>query len=166
MRHANTTRSFNCLALLLIWLSGLLVGCVFYFVNEALFLSMMRGALIAPVSFVGLFLIVFLPLILTYFSVLTEKPIIILIVCFFKSAAFTFCGLLISRLFFHASWLIRFLFLFTDSCFLSALLILWFVRFSCPRFRGDWDVKLCAVFGVLVALVDYCRISPFLMSLL
>lgn len=171
MRHyANSTVKFSNHYfyygfLLSCWMSGLLLGCVFGIRNVTLFSSMMRAALGERMSIVSMFLNFFFPLIITYLSVVIEKPIYILIVCFFKAAAYGFTGVLISYVFHNASWLIRLLFQFSDSCLLCVLMILWFYKPYNPQLKGNFDVKLCAVLGVLIAILDYCVISPYLQRL-
>ena len=76
--HANKLVCFHpakdALSLIFTWVSGLLLGYLFC---KPCFVSLMRSALLQPVSIVGLFICIFLPLILSYFSILLKKPIII-----------------------------------------------------------------------------------------
>ena len=167
MNFANNTKPFSrskcCLLFLFIaWILGLLVGYSVFFTNESFFLSLMPGAVTEPMSIVGLFAVIFLPLFFSYYSFLTDKPVIVLIVCFFKSAAFSFSGILVSHYFISASWLVLFLYLFSDTCCLAALSILWVRRFCCVNISGFGDVLNCALFGLGVAAVDYFAVSPFL----
>ena len=150
----------------LVWLLGLLTGSMFLLYCKPFHFSLMRSVLNQPVSIVGLFCSVSLPLIFTFISVLTGKPIIIWIVCFLKSAAFSFSGVFVSQYFGSASWLVRFLFLFGDCCVLSALFILWFRRCGNEQTYGRVDLLICGIFSALIAAVDYFVISPFVMGLL
>ena len=153
---------FLIVSLLLTWVIGILLG---YFYYEPSFSPMMRSVVIRPVSIVGLFSCIFLPLFCSFFSVIVRRPIFILIVCFFKAVSFGFsCGML-TQLYGSAAWLIRFLFLFSDSCFCVILLLLWSHRFVYPNIRGYRDFFYCALFGAGIALVDSLFISPFLQGL-
>ena len=126
----------------------------------------MRSVLCQPVSIVGLFCSIFLPLIFTYLSVITEKPVIIWIVCFLKSAAYSFSCVFLSQHFGSASWLVRVLFLFSDSCSLLALFILWFGICGCEHAGRRYSFLFCGTFCILIAAIDYFFISPFVMGLL
>ena len=165
--YANVQRSISksrywCITLIFSWLAGLAVGSCFY--KPSLF-SLMRSALFQPVSIVGLFVCLFLPLLCSYFSFVTEKPVLIVIVCFFKAVAFGFSCSLISQTYGTAAWLARFLFLFSDSCFLLVLFVLWLRRFLNTGIQNMTDVYVCAVIGILIAAVDYFVISPFVVGL-
>ena len=161
-------RFFFCgsrIALCVVWIAGLLYGCAIAFTNNSVFLSWMRSTVFQSVSIVGLLVSVFLPFLLTYISLVIEKPIIILIVCFFKAAAFTFCGVLIHQCYGTASWLVGYLFLFSNSCFVFFLFALWFRRIGSSRMTGNFDLSLCGIIGFAVALLEYLFISPFLLGL-
>lgn len=154
--------AYQCIALIFSWLSGLLIGCC---LCKLYSFSLMRSALLQPVSIVGLFVCIFLPLILSYFSFAANKPIFITIVCFLKAVAFGFSCALVSQTFDAASWLIQILFLFSDSCFLLVLFVLWLRRFLIADAHGVGDILVCAVFGILIASADYFVVSPILEGL-
>lgn len=153
------------IALCLAWVTGLLYGCAIALTNNSVFLIWMRSAVSQSVSIVGLLVSVFLPLLLTYISVVIEKPFIILIVCFLKAAAFAFCGTLIHQCYGTASWLVGYLHLFSDSCFLFFLFALWYWHFGSSRMIGSFDLSLCGIIGFVLAALEYLLISPFLLGL-
>mgnify|MGYP003307801399 CR=1 FL=1 len=165
--HANKLVCFHpakdALSLIFTWVSGLLLG---YLLCKPCFVSLMRSALLQPVSIVGLFICIFLPLILSYFSILLKKPIIILVVCFIKSIAYGFSYGLLALLYSEASWLLRSLFLFSDSCMLLILVTLWLNLYSADRKRIYRAFRLATVVAGVVAILDYCVVSRFLESLL
>ena len=166
--YANDCRIFStgmlrCFCLIACWIIGLLIG---YFFSEPFSFSLMRSAAQQPVSIVGLFIALFYPLICTYFSFLTEKPIVVLIVCFLKAVAFGFSGALISQYFQSAGWIVCLLLMFSDCCFVCVLLILWLRCFSGVSVHPMSDLFVCAVIGICIAAADYFIISPFLQGLL
>ena len=165
--HANKLVCFHpakdALSLIFTWVSGLLLGYLFC---KPCFVSLMRSALLQPVSIVGLFICIFLPLILSYFSILLKKPIIILVVCFIKSIAYGFSYGLLALLYSEASWLLRSLFLFSDSCMLLILVTLWLNLYSADRKRIYRAFRLATAVAGFVAILDYCVVSHFLESLL
>jgi len=152
-------------ALGITWLIGLISGACFSLFLKPSFFSVMRSAFFQPVSIVGLFASVFFPLTCSFFSILIDKPIMILIVCFIKAVAYGFSGAMISLCFDSASWLFSFLFLFSDSCFLIILFFLWFRRSDFLHSPGSYDFLLCSVLGLLIVVADYFVISPFLLGL-
>ena len=165
--NANKSNNFRvtvrvCL-LVFLWILGLALG---YLLSKPCYIPLMRSALLQPVSIVGFIVCIFLPLILTSLSICLEKPILILIVCFIKSAAYGFsCGL-ISLIFCSASWLVRFLFLFSDSCFLLVLLSIWIKAFSDTKKIRFRSLQYAAVIAVLIGIADYCVVSPLIERLL
>lgn len=161
-RHLSSKYSCRCIALICCWAVGLIVG---YCYCKPCFLPLMHSAVLQQVSIVGLFVCIFLPLICSYFSFLTDKPVIIMIVCFLKAAAFGFCGALVSQSFYTASWMIRLLFMFSDCCVMILLFVLWFRRFSGAHIRGMMDIAVCTVIGAGIAVVDYFLISPMVLRL-
>ena len=144
------------------WFLGYLIG---YSFADSSFLSLMHSALLQPVSIVGLFVCIFLPLLLTWVSVSLNKPVIILTVCLTKAIAFGFSCKLLLLTAGSAAWLYRVLFLFSDSCILIVLFMTWFRFFSFKAHLkpNNGIVLFCAT---AIAIVDYSAISPYLLGLL
>ena len=153
------------ISLCIFWLLGISVGCWISQVLKPSFFLLMRSVVCQPVSIVGLFTSIFLPLILSYLSFLCKKPVIILIVCFLKAVAFSFSGVLLSQFFGSASWLLRFLFLFSDNCFMIVLFYLWYQFCGSLEYLGYSNLIMYSVLGLCVAATDYFVISPLLMGL-
>lgn len=151
--------------LLLIWAFGLFAGIYFYILVKPPIFLQMRSVIFQPVSIVGLIFSLFLPLLCTYVAVSLNKPIIILIVCFFKAVAFGFTYSWISVLFGSASWLVRLLFMFSDYCFLHVLFALW-IQFSSKHhdFKA-YDFCFSILLALIVTAADYLLVSPFVIGL-
>lgn len=147
------------ISLILCWCCGMFLGCSLY---EPLPLSMMRSAVCTPVSIVGVFVCVFLPLLCTYFSFISERPIIILIVCMLKATAYGYSANLIHVCFSTAGWLVRLLFLFSDSCLMVLLLFLWIYHFSGNYKGAVYRLYLCGLLSTVVVASDVYVIHPFL----
>ena len=166
---AELTRYFKnnrfLIAFSLFWFAGILAGFGLFHLCKPFVFLQMRSAVLQPVSIVGLFCSIFLPLFCTYISVLINRPIIVLVVCFFKAASFCFSFSCVSALYDTASWLLYMLFMFSDSCFLLILFFLWL------RYPYNYDAKSKRIFcfSILVALLiifgDYFIVSPFLIGL-
>lgn len=157
------TSSFAFLpALFLAWIGGISFGCSLY---EPLPLILMRSVVITPMSIVGVFVCEFLPLACTYFSFLLDKPIIILIVCFLKAAAYGYTVKLISCCFLSAGWLVQLLFLFSDSCLLFLLFFIWIYHVVGRENREYAMMNICSILCVLIIFADVYVIHPFLEGL-
>ena len=157
-------RSRICLCFF--WLAGILSGCAFAMRNSSLFHPLMRGSVFQTVSIVGLLVSILLPLLFTWISLITGKPIIILIVCFIKAAAFAFCSVLIHQCYGNASWMVRFLYLFSDSCFLIILFSLWYWCLGTGQRIGNSILSFCSLIGVLLAAAELIFISPLILRVL
>ena len=151
--------SLLLLCLILSWCGGIILGCGLY---EPSSLYLMRSAISMPVSIVGIFVSFFLPLLCTYFSVITNKPIIILVVCFLKATAFGYTIKLVSCYFLTAGWLIRLLFLFSDGCLLFFLLFLWIYHFFGNVKQSVCVLNFVGLMYAFVLLFDVYVIYPFI----
>ena len=149
-------------ALLAVWCCGLVWGCSIY---EPSYLSLMHCAVSEPVSIIGVFACVYLPLIITYFSFLTDKPAALMVVCFIKAASCCFSGQLVFRYFDSAGWLIRLLFLFSDSINLLILLYLWIHHLGGKSSELKRDLLIAAFFCTVITIVDLFVVDPFLKGL-
>lgn len=156
------SRNGRFTSLVFCWLFGLIVG---YCLLEPFFLPLMRSVALQPVSIVGYLVSLFLPFVGSYVAIISDKPIIIMIVCFLKAVAFGFTGALISQFFYSASWLVRFLLMFSDSWFLFVLFILWFRRFSDFNIHGSMDILVTALLGIGISIADFFWISPIVFRL-
>ena len=161
-RPYNRHSFFLILCLILCWCCGMFFGCRLY---EPLSLSLMHSAVNTHVSIVGVFVCTVLPLLCTYFSFITEKPIIILIVCMLKAAAYGYSAKLINVCFSTAGWLVQLLFLFSDSCLLVLLLFLWIYHFAGNSKRAICGLYLCGLLSAIVVMFDNYVIHPFLEGL-
>ncbi len=148
------------------WLLGLCAGGFLGLLFEPFSFSMMRSAAVQSVSIVGLFLSALFPLVFTYFSVYLHKPIIIFLVCLFKAVAFGFSGTVIAKYFGDSGWLMQFLLLFSDSCVLPVLFLVWFLCLGDSNNMKRIPFLSYCIFGISVAAVDYYVVSPFVLGLL
>ena len=146
------------------WLSGLLIGFSFFLVSKPFSFSMMRSILCIPVSIVGLSLTIFLPLFLSYFSLVVNKPFLALVSCFLKAFSFGFTYSCFNFKFHSASWLIRSLFMFSGSIS-SILLIVQCCNYFNRELSGSMRTSAYFFLGLLTLLIDCFFISPLLLEL-
>ena len=152
------------LSLFLVWSFGLIVGCNLFYTCRLYFLSLMGSVAMQSVSIVGVLASMLFPLFFSYLSIITNNSIYILIVIFLKAVSFGFTGTLLEDLYLTAGWLLRFLFLFSDYCFLPACC--WFHLFVAgnkTRIRSSLIVIL--IFAVVLTMINFSVISPLLQSL-
>ena len=158
-----TKPQYRRIVLLALWCLGLVFGCSIY---EPSYLSWMHGAAERPVSIIGVFVCVYLPLICTYFSFLTDKPHAIMVVCFVKAASFGFSGQLVLQYFTSSGWLVRFLFLFSDCFILLILQVLWIHCLDGNSKKWKRDFLIAAILCTVVTMIDLFAVIPFLKGLL
>ena len=158
-RNSSADAIFKISFLLFIWVMGLALGYMFC---EPVHFSLMRSISGQSVSIVGSFVCIFLPLILSVACILFEKPILLSIVCFIKAVAFGFSSALISYNFTSGLWLIRFLFLFSDSCYLPCIMFLWLKCIPDMKIRHCRLVWMYAGLGAFIAAAEYIVVSPIL----
>ncbi len=162
--------SFICrkqIHLFLCWIVGFVLGFGFHFTCSSYIIPMMRSVLNQPVSIVGMLASVFLPFCFTYISVITNKPIYILIVSFIKAMSFAFAGAALSDLYDSATWLVRFLFLFSDYCLLPFLFWLWYEILADHQWTAIRNkFYLCLSIGITASMINYLAVIPFLSNLL
>ena len=143
------------------WFSGLLTGILLAYIDLPYFSSLVPVAVVQPVSTVGYFVCVFLPLIISALLAAAAKPGLLLVVCFLKAAAFGFSTVLLCSVFHAAGWLAVFLFLFSDVVFLPFLFYFW-LRCRCSNGLSGSCLYLCAVSGLIICGVHHIMITPIL----
>lgn len=152
--------------LALVWLSGLLCGTAAYFSTGGQLISLMRSALYAPVSIVGMLCVTTLPFLLSAFAVFLSRPVWLLPICFGKAFLYAFFSVAVCSAFWPAGWLLRWLLLFGD-CAGGPILYWFWLRHLSPdcSMDGGGCILLCAL-GLLLGSVNYSIILPFLASLI
>lgn len=147
------------------WIVGLLVGLLFAYFYGGSFISLMREAVLQPVSIVTLFVCVFLPLFFSLFFAAIRRFLFLYFICLLKAISYGFTAALISTAFTSAGWLIRMLFLFSDTC--ACMLLLLLSLKICRTEQGNlrrrfWRYAVC---GFAVIFIDHIYIAPFLRGL-
>lgn len=145
------------------WIFGLLVGSFLSYRFGGYFASLMRMAVLCPVSIVASLTSVFFPFFISVYFVRYHRRLWLYIVCFLKAVSFSASFAALSAVFGTAGWLIRALFLFSDtiSCFLLMNLCL---RIRQQESNFNSALLQCTVCLVTV-FIDYMYISPFLRGL-
>ena len=150
----------RALMIVFCWCVGLFAGVLFADINSLFFLPWMRSAVMLPVSIVGLFVSIFLPLI----TLFIRRLWLILFVCFYKAFSFGFICTLLGYIFRGSAWLICPLFLFSDCVSLFVLMDFWLRTWKSSE-RLSMQAYVRFLICLLASGIDYLFISPFLMGL-
>ncbi len=158
-------RKFSPWLLAFSWLLGMLLGIPTAVASSSILVPMMRQSVQCSVSIPGLFTAAVVPFLLSAFAVSLSEPWLLLIISTLKAFSYSFCACGVSLAFGQSSWLVRFLFLFSDHL-LIPLLYLYCVRhIRCEVPHRPWE--MCGFIGtsLLIGGIDYFLVAPFLVSL-
>lgn len=146
------------------WIAGLLFGSLAYLAAGEWSLSLMRSALYAPVSIVGILCVSLLPFLISAYAVFLSNFSLLLLISFAKAFLFSFVSLGIWVSFASAGWLMRILLLFADWTCLPLLYGFWLRSLS--RRVGLWETMLVFALIGLLGSIYFRVISPFLVGLI
>ena len=157
-------RSLLCRLLLLIgWVLGILLGCLtvrHISVDD----SLMRTLMFSRMSIVGGLAVSFLPLLITAMIAWFGKAWYLILLSASKAFLYGIASGVIMRTFSNAGWLLRWLFLFSDSALSISYMRLWFCII-----KGECDLKRELLFSAIccmaVFMIDYFMIAPFVAML-
>ncbi len=146
-----------------VWCIGLLLGMQTALQSEG-FAALLRYSVRTAPSIMGLLSATICPFLLSGLAVYLSETWLLLMIAAAKAFNFGFiaCGTILA--FGEGSWLVRFLFLFSDYCLIPLFLLYW-VR--CLQGQtAPWELRIYLIIALLVCLADYWVISPFLVSIL
>ena len=149
-----------------VWLAGLLLGSALAMSPGSTSDSLMRSVFSSTVSISGLLATLYLPLLFSAFAVYISQIWLLIPICFFKALFFSYIAAKFSLLLLSGSWLFRFLFLFSDCLTVPVLYLIWYRAFHRDRREVFCSCLLAGFLFLLIGIVDYRCISPFLIRLL
>lgn len=152
--------------LALSWVAGLLLGVCSAFSASSFLVPMMRESIGCSVSIPGLLVAAFLPFLFSIYAVYLSEPWFLLIISTLKAFCFGFCACGVSLAFGHCSWLVRFLFLFTDVFSIPVLYWYWVKHIKIETKPIVQETLVCMGFVACFVAIDYCFVAPFLVSLI
>ena len=153
------------LLLSLSWLFGMTLGCISCQKCQEQSVAMIHQNVSAIPSMVGAGSVVFLPVLLSAFAVSICEPCLLLVISTFKAFSFSFCAWGVCLAFGQSSWLVLFLFLFSDICLIPALYFYW-LRHIRQGSSSGWSNGLLLVYALLIFIADYWVVGPFLRIIL
>ena len=153
------------IALVVFWVSGLFAGL--YTVSDlpGSVLPLVHSILYRPTSIAGIILVQLFPLFLSLIACRLHRPYLIIPVAFFKAFSFAYCAFGIILAFGDAGWMMRWLFLFSDSIMVVFLLWFWIRSFSENRKFWIIDLIICLSASTFLFVVDYFAILPLSINL-
>ena len=152
--------------LILCWSTGLLFGNAVATNAGEFLVPMMRSAVSAPVSILGLLAAAVLPFLISAYAVSISEPWLLLIISTLKAFGFSFSACAVSLAFGQSSWLVRFLFLFSDHCVMPLLWLYWLRHISGEKAFSLQEMACFIAAAVVIGWMDYFMISPFLAALI
>lgn len=155
--HTSVTK----LIIFIIWLAGILSGCLRYANTGRFFTAPITALIEEPLSFSGIFIVNLLPVIISLLLFFISQKAL-LIYCFVKSFGSGYCICFIYDLFNGCNLFIRYLLQFSGICMNTILLVFWcrLLSSSCKRFILEFFVFLSI--SVIIGLIDLFYIIPFL----
>lgn len=143
------------------WVSGLLAGQFLLLRADPSVYVLLRNAVSQPASIAGLFITAVVPFIFSAIAVSFSKPWLLVLLCFTRSLMFSYIVLGIAVSFGATSWLIRWIFLFSQC--VSVSLEYWYWRHCISGEHGfDFIVFIFLISIVfLIVSLDYGVVLPF-----
>lgn len=152
--------------LALSWCLGLVCGILAARTARDTLIPLMRAAAGRPVWILDLLIVTTLPFLISAYAASLSEPWLLLAISAAKAFIFSFCAYGVSLAFGQSSWLVRFLFLFSDSCLIPVLFLFWLRHIEKNAPVRRWELIVCLAVAVIVGIIDYRIISPFLVALL
>ena len=126
--------------------------------------SLMRQAVISPVSIVCHLALQLLPFLIAAYAVSISRSWLLYTVFSCKLFSFAYTGTLVWIAFGSAGWLVRFLILFSDIILVPVFC--WFCTKRLMKSDGAKDLWLCMGLTVITVLMNLFIFSPFLVKII
>lgn len=156
--------SFRVVFLAFFWTASLIYG-VYISAQDLSVVSLMRLLPYCQVSIVGLIAVSFLPLLITIVCAYYRKPIVIYSILVCKGFLSGYCIGGLASAYSSAGWLIDILLLFSDSCITVILFWFWYRHLIRNEHSLKRDGAIAIVSALVICLIDYFIVTPFLASL-
>ncbi len=149
-----------------VWLIGLVSGIRFAHSGIETSCLLIKNSLSNPTSWIGLFLILFVPLAICSISLFLNIPALCIPVVGGNAFCLGYCALSVMLSFRSGGWLICAMLLFTYSC--ASAILIWFLMRNAAH-RGSREVRadlaICIAVSLAVGLLDFYFICPYVTSL-
>lgn len=164
--HFSIKSRIRISVLLVLWTFGIILGVAVGGVSSLRSASLMRRALLAPVSIIGLFICSFLPFAFTAACILSDRHWLIYLLCSFKGFSVAYTGRLCLICFGDAGWLARYFLLFSQITTVPALWFVWICLGKGKVQLNRCSLILLLAYLIVAVLLDYFVVAPYLSSLI
>lgn len=151
--------------LMLSWLLGMFFGILAAVASSSFLIPMMRQSVQCSVSIPGLLVATVVPFLISAFAVSLSEPWLLLIISTIKAFSFSFCACGVSLAFGQSSWLVRFLFLFSDHLLIPLMYLYWMRHIQDHAVHRAWELYGYIGVSLLIGGIDCFLVAPFLASL-
>ena len=148
------------------WFLGTLLGIPAALAANNFLVPMMCQSVQCSVSIPDLLAVTVVPFLLSAFAVSLSEPWLLLIISTFKAFNFSFCACGVRLAFGQSSWLVRFLFLFSDYLLVPLLYLYWVRHIQGQAVRRTWELYCCIGASLVISGIDCFIVAPFLASLI
>lgn len=161
---ANLWRKYAIIFLSFFWSFGFFFGLFYAFHTFESYRSLFLAIASDRHAVVILLILQAAPLLISAFAARFAIPALMLPVAFVKAFCFSFCSFGFIWAFGSAGWLIRCLYLFTDTFVILFLLWFWARHINGSRKQLCADVYLCISAIIFIGTIDCLIITPILHS--
>ena len=147
------------------WIAGLIAGAAYSCFSADFCTVLIRRSTVQGMSFSGMMTVTTLPFLLSALVISLSEPWLLLVFSTFKAFSFSFCAWGVCLAFGQSSWLVLFLFLFSDFLLLPMLYFYWLRHIRGQAVTSLWMFSGLLFIALFVGMIDYQFISPFLASL-
>ncbi len=149
--------------LALCWISGLLAGILLFLNSGLSFSAPMHSFPVKAMSITSLIVVTAFPFLLSISAILLMMPLFLWILCFGKAFLYSFSSLyLLAATGFSTAFSVL---LLSHGVSVVLLYLLW-LRFFRGSQRILWEAVFLLAVCIFMGSVEYCVISPFLVSLI
>ena len=148
------------------WIIGLGVGSYSAICTSTIHNSLTQWLCYSHLSVVGLIVCLTLPFLLSAILFRMSLPGAVIPVIFLKAFSFSYCASSLVYPLHYSGWLLRLLFLFSDSMVTVPFLLFVMRNISSDRRSRHISLLQCLIWILIIGCIDSCLISPFGISLL
>jgi hypothetical protein len=142
------------------WISGLVTGLYAASNAPASVFPLVRSLLYHRTSIISLTLVIFFPIFVSCIAYWLDKSYCIFPIAFLKAFSYAYCTFNVVLAYGDAGWMMRWIILFSDSCFVVLLLWFWIRNFSKGSVSFKFNLLVCCVLSTIICLFDYFAIIP------
>lgn len=164
-KHAMSRNTILGLALIVVWFAGLSLGFVATRLYGDTLVSCLSQAAGLQATIVTPF-VTLLPLLVSALAVIIIHPDFLYAICFVRAVTLAMMLQALATCFHSGVYLAAIFLLFSSLLFSPVLLWYWWRRLSLQTDKFIADTLLCSAVGLVIGLLDYWFISPFLVDVI